>query len=53
MRMIDADALLQRLDEEQPCNWTDTDAELQAVLDWDYFRGMVESMASEQNEGTE
>lgn len=52
VRCIDADALLRRLHEEQPYNWTDSDAELQAVLDWDYFCGMVEAMAEEQNKGT-
>lgn len=52
VRCIDADALLRLLDEEQPYNWTDSDAELQAVLDWEYFHHVVECMAEEQNKGT-
>ena len=52
VRCIDADALLRLLDEEQPYNWTDSDAERQAVLDWKYFRHVVECMAEEQNKGT-
>ena len=52
VRHIDADALLRLLDEEEPYNWTDTEAEVQAVTDWEYFRGLVEAVAEEQNKGT-
>lgn len=49
---IDADALLRLLDEEEPYNWTDTEAEVQAVADWEHFRHVVEAMAEGQNKGT-
>lgn len=43
MRIIDANALLDCLDADQPYNWTDSDAEIQAVADWDTFRSMIVS----------
>ena len=52
VRYIDADALLRLLDEEEPYNWADTEAEVQAVADWRYFRNVVAVMAEEQNKGT-
>lgn len=42
MRIIDADALLDYLDEEQPKNWTNSDAEIQQQSDWDTFRFMID-----------
>ena len=41
MRMIDADALLDQLEADQPLNWTGTDAEIQEQADWEQFRGMI------------
>ena len=41
MRIIDANALLDCLDADQPYNWTDSDAEIQATVDWDCFRSMI------------
>lgn len=41
MRLIDADALLDYLDDDPPYNWTDSDAEIQAVADWEQFKGMI------------
>ena len=38
--------------EEEPYNWTDTEAEVQAVTDWRHFRHVVAVMAEEQNKGT-
>ena len=52
VRCIDADAILRLLDEEEPYNWADTEAEVQAVADWRYFRNVVAVMAEEQNKGT-
>lgn len=43
-RLIDADTLLQQLEEDRPYNWGDSEAEMQAVRDWEYFRDMVEAM---------
>lgn len=41
MRLIDAEALLDALDDDPPYNWTDSDAEIQQQADWERFRGMV------------
>lgn len=41
MRIIDADVLLDYLDDVPPLNWTDSDAEIQAVADWEQFKGMI------------
>lgn len=41
MRIIDANALLDCLDADQPYNWTDSDAEIQAVADWEQFKDMI------------
>lgn len=42
MRIIDADALLDYLDEEQPENWTNSDAEIQQQIDWGTFKFMID-----------
>lgn len=41
MRMIDADALLSKLVLDPPMNWNDSDAEIQAVSDWEEFVDMI------------
>ena len=41
MRLIDAEALLDYLDDDPPYNWTGSDAEIQAVADWEQFRGII------------
>lgn len=41
MRLIDAEALLDALDDDPPYNWTDSDAEIQQQVDWEQFRGMI------------
>ena len=41
LRIIDANALLDCLDADQPYNWTDSDAEIQAVADWEQFKDMI------------
>lgn len=41
MRIIDANALLDCLDADQPYNWTDSDAKIQAVADWEQFKDMI------------
>lgn len=41
MRLIDADAMLDYLDDDPPYNWTDSDAEIQAVADWEQFKSMI------------
>lgn len=41
MRLIDADALLDYLEEDPPYNWTNSDAEIQSVDDWELFKGMI------------
>lgn len=41
MRLIDADALLDYLEEDPPYNWTNSDAEIQSVADWEQFKGMI------------
>lgn len=43
-RVIDADTLLQQLEEDRPYNWGDSEAEMQVVRDWEYFRNMVEAL---------
>ncbi len=44
MRSIDADALLDCLDDDQPMNWTDSEAEIQQQSDWEQFKHMVNNM---------
>ena len=42
-RYIDADVLLELIDEFEPENWTDSDRELQAVNDFELFRSLVKA----------
>lgn len=41
MRLIDADALLDCLDDDPPMNWTNSEAEIQQQADWEQFKNMV------------
>lgn len=41
MRLIDADELIVELYQDQPMDWTGSDAEVQEFIDWELFRGMV------------
>lgn len=41
-RYIDADLLLQAIEEETPLNWTDSEAELQAQFDYRVFKHIVD-----------
>lgn len=41
---ISRNALLQTHAENKPLNWTDTEAEIQAVNDWAAFNSLVESI---------
>lgn len=41
MRLIDADALLDYLDDDPPMNWIDSEAEIQQQADWERFKNMV------------
>lgn len=41
MRLIDADALSDYLDDDPPYNRTGSDAEIQAEADWEQFRGII------------
>lgn len=43
MRPIDAEALIEYLEEMRPENWCNTDGELQQQNDWDYFRAMIDA----------
>ena len=49
MRLIDAEALLDALDDDPPYNWTDSDAEIQAVADWEQFKGMISAQPTASN----
>lgn len=42
-RYIDADVLLELIDEFEPENWTNSDRELQAVNDFELFRSLVKA----------
>lgn len=42
-RLIDADALLDCIDNEPPINWTDSEAEIQQQSDWEQFKHMVDN----------
>lgn len=44
MRMIDADALLNHLNDDPPMNWIDSEAEIQQQSDWEQFKHMVDNM---------
>ena len=41
MRLIDVDELIDELYQDQPMNWTGSDAEIQECVDWELFRNMV------------
>ena len=41
MRLIDADALMDELENDRPLNWTNSPGEIQEQNDWDRFMGMV------------
>ena len=43
MRYIDADKLLEFLEENPPYNWTDSEAERQEQLDYQAFKHLIES----------
>ena len=40
-RLIDADKLIVELYQDQPMDWTGSDAEVQEFIDWELFRNMV------------
>lgn len=41
MRPIDGDELIVKLYQDQPMDWTGSDAEVQELNDWELFRNMV------------
>lgn len=41
MRLIDGDELIVKLYQDQPMDWTGSDAEVQELNDWELFRNMV------------
>lgn len=43
MRLIDADAVLDCLEENWPMNWTDTDAAIQEKSDFAWFEAMIDA----------
>lgn len=43
MKLIDADALLQAIEDNSPMNWTDSDSEIQADIDYKCFAEMVKN----------
>lgn len=49
MRLIDADELFDYLDDDPPLNCTDTDAEIQAVADWEQFKAMINAQPTVSN----
>ena len=42
-RLIDADKLIVKLHQDQPMDWTGSDAEVQELNDWKLFRNMVDN----------
>lgn len=42
-RYTDIDKLLEIFDADEPMNWSDTEAEIQAQRDHEYYRGLVEN----------
>lgn len=46
MRLIDADELSAKLYQDQPMNWTGSDAEVQELNDWELFRNMVDNTST-------
>ena len=43
MRLIDVDELIDELYQDQPMDWTESDAEVQELNDWKLFRNMVDN----------
>lgn len=43
MRLIDGDELIVKLYQDQPMDWTGSDAEVQELNDWKSFRNMVDN----------
>lgn len=43
MRLVDADALLQAIEDNSPMNWTDSESEIQADIDYRCFADMVKN----------
>ena len=43
MRLIDGDELIVKLYQDQPMDWTGSDAEVQELNDWELFRNMVDN----------
>lgn len=43
MRLIDGDELIAKLYQDQPMDWTGSDAEVQELNDWELFRNMVDN----------
>lgn len=43
MRLIDGDELIVKLYQDQPMDWTGSDAEVQELNDWKLFRNMVDN----------
>lgn len=41
MGLIDGDELIVKLYQDQPMDWTGSDAEVQELNDWELFRNMV------------
>lgn len=46
VRVIDADKLSAKLYQDQPMNWTGSDAEVQELNDWELFRHMVDNAST-------
>lgn len=46
MRLIDGDELIVKLYQDQPMNWTGSDAEVQELNDWELFRNMVDNAST-------
>ena len=49
MRLIDADAVLDWLDENWPTKWTDTDVEIQKESDFAWFEAMIDAQPTVSN----
>ena len=46
MRLIDADALISKIEEHMPLSWTDSESELQAVLDYHAYLTTISTAAT-------
>lgn len=49
MKLIDADPVLDWLDENWPQNWTNTDAEIQEESDFAWFKAMISAQPTVAN----